>query len=539
MNYLDYIIIVVYSIGLLGLGFFFKNQKDTKDYFLGGRSFGWFSMGMSTMASQLSAISFISAAAFAGLKVNGGMKWITFEFAVPLAMIFLIVVLIPPLYKAGIVSIYSFLEKRFSGTTRVLISLVFQFSRAFATGIMIYTVALVLSAVMNIPFWQTILLSGLITIIYSYQGGMKAVVWGDVIQMIILVAGIVLCIFFGLSEIGGWDNFVANLDRSRLDIIDHNLGANKSESYGLLPMIIGGFFLYISYYGCDQSQAQRSLSGKSLQQTQRALLFNGLFRFPVTICYLLMGLIIGTFALTQGDGALMSDIVNISQSHFAELEGLQPGEYKADLLIPIFIANYLPNGLIGLLLVAILAAAMSSLSSAINSLSAATVEDIIVRRRKTPLNPDEHLKYSKYLTIAWGVICIILAFSAGGIDKTVVEAINKVGSVVYGPIVATFILAILTKKTNAIGANAGLLTGVIVNIIFLQNDILFWIWWNFTGAIITIVVAYVVSLMTQKQSQPIPLLQKVDLNFFRNENYVLVAFFGFMLWFSMSLAGWF
>ena len=155
----------------------------------------------------------------------------------------------------------------------MLISLVFQFSRAFATGIMIYTVALVLSAVMNIPFWQTILLSGIITIIYSYQGGMKAVVWGDVIQMIILVFGIILCIVYGLQHIGGWDNFMANLDQSRLEVIDFNMGSNKNESYGFWPMIIGGFFLYISYYGCDQSQAQRSLSGKSLKATQRALLF--------------------------------------------------------------------------------------------------------------------------------------------------------------------------------------------------------------------------------------------------------------------------
>ncbi|MCB0618494.1 MAG: sodium transporter, partial [Saprospiraceae bacterium] len=141
MNWLDYVIIVFYSIGLLGLGYLFKDQKDKKDFFLGGRSFGWFEMGMSTMASQLSAISFISAAAFVGMKANGGMQWLTFEFAVPLAMIFLIVVLIPPLYNAGIVSIYAFLEQRFGPSTRMLISTVFQFSRAFATGIMIYTVA--------------------------------------------------------------------------------------------------------------------------------------------------------------------------------------------------------------------------------------------------------------------------------------------------------------------------------------------------------------------------------------------------------------
>jgi len=430
MNTLDIIIVVVYSIAMLAIGFFFKEQKNKKDYFLGGRSFGWFAMGLSTMASQLSAISFISAAAFVGLKMNGGMKWLTFEFAVPLAMIFLIVVLIPPLYKSGVVSIYGFLEKRFGVSTRVFISGVFQFSRAFATGIMIYTVALVLSAVMNIPQWQTILIAGVITIVYSYQGGMKAVVWGDVIQMIILVFGILICIGYGWNLIGGWSALIENVDPNRLTVIDNNWGIGKGQEFGFWPMVIGGFFLYISYYGCDQSQAQRSLSGKSLKEVQRALLFNGLFRFPVTLAYCFMGLIIGTLA-TQ-DSSFMN---------------LIPAD-KPDYMIPIFIINYLPHGIIGLLLVAILAAAMSSLSSAINSLSAATVEDFIDRFRDEKLEGDQQLKYSKAMTVVWGIVCIILAFSAGNIADTIIEAINKVGSAFYGPIVATFLLAILTKRAN-------------------------------------------------------------------------------------------
>ena len=526
MNYLDYIIIVVYSVGLLGLGFFFKNQKDKKDYFLGGRSFGWFSMGLSTMASQLSAISFISAAAFVGLKQGGGMQWLTFEFAVPLAMIFLIVVLIPPLYKAGIVSIYSYLESHFGRTTRVLISCVFQFSRAFATGIMIYTVALVLSAVMDIPFWQTILLTGLVTVIYSFQGGMKAVVWGDVIQMIILVLGIIICCGYGLYYLGGWEALSQLADRSRLEVIDFNWGIREGEEFGFWPMLLGGFFLYISYYGCDQSQAQRSLSGKSLKEVRRALLFNGLFRFPVTLCYCLMGLIIGTFALQNAD--FMSQI---------------PAD-KPDYMVPIFIINYLPHGIIGLLLVAILAAAMSSLSSAINSLSAATIEDLIQNKHRK-FSDAEHLKYSKLLTILWGVVCVLLAFSAGGIAPTVIEAINKVGSAFYGPIVATFILAILSKRAHGRGVNLGLLLGVAVNLfIWLSGIPIFWIWWNLIGAVITLTVGYGSSLIFAKPTQMSLAetetihLEKPDLNFFRTENYWLVAYFLLMIWVSLSLAEW-
>ena len=189
MNWLDYLIVIVYSIGFLGLGYFFKENKNAKDYFLGGQSMGWFPLSLSTMATQLSAISFISAPAFVGLAQNGGMKWLTFEFAVPLAMIGIMLIIIPSLYRANIVSIYEFVEKRFSTSTRIVLSIVFQISRSLATGVMVYTIAMILQAVLNISFHYTILIITVITLIYSYQGGMKAVVWGDAIQMIILFTG--------------------------------------------------------------------------------------------------------------------------------------------------------------------------------------------------------------------------------------------------------------------------------------------------------------------------------------------------------------
>lgn len=521
MNGWDYLVIIVYAIGLLGLGSFFKNQKDKRDYFLGGRSFGWFAMGMSTMASQLSAISFISAAAFVGLKSGGGMQWLSFEFAVPLAMIFLIVVIIPPLYRSGVVSIYTFLEQRFSRSTRTLISMVFQFSRAFATGIMIYTVALVLSAVMAIPEWQTILLAGGITMVYSYQGGMKAVVWGDVIQMIILLLGIILCVGYGLYYLGGWSAFLEAAEIQRWRVLDFNMGLSEGEEYGLLPMVVGGFFLYVSYYGCDQSQAQRSLSGKSLRAVQQALLFNGLFRFPVTLSYCLMGYIIGTFARNTP----------------AFLEAIPID--KPDQMIPIFIINYLPNGVVGLLLVAILAAAMSSLSSAINSLSAATMEDLVQGFGRKQLSNEAQLLHSRRLTILWGLLCIALAFSAGNIAPTVIEAINKVGSAFYGPILGVFLLAMLTRKTHALGANIGLLGGVGVNLfIWLSGLPVFWIWWNFIGTAITLVLGYGFSLLLSGTPRPLS-VEMEPLRFHRTETYWLFGFFVFMLgvgaWFtSMS-----
>lgn len=521
MHWIDWTVIGIYSVGLLALGYLFREQKDKRDYFLGGRSFGWFSMGMSVMASQLSAISFISAAAFVGMKQGGGMQWLTFEFAVPLAMIFLIVVLVPPLYRAGIVSVYAWLETRFSPTTRLLLSGVFQFSRAFATGIMIYTVALVLASVMGIPMWQTILLSGVVTIIYSWQGGMKAVVWGDVVQMLILLAGIVLCIVYGLHLQGGWEAFVARVDHQRLEAVPFNWGVGEGQEFGFWPMLIGGFFLYISYYGCDQSQAQRALSGKSLKEVRRALLFNGLFRFPVTLAYCFMGLIVGTFAF--GTPGFLDQI---------------PAD-QPDRMIPLFIINYLPTGVVGLLLVAILAAAMSSLSSAINSLSAATLEDFVARRRT--LDAATQVAWSRRLTLAWGLACIGLAFAAGRIAPTVIEAINKVGSAFYGPIVATFILGILSRRAHARAVNAGLIAGVAVNLFIWQSGLpVFWIWWNFIGAAITLALGYGLSLVwaPSGKKDPAELPPPAGKSWWVPENGVLLAWFALIVWFSLNLKEW-
>ena len=403
--------------------------------------------------------------------------WLTYEFAVPLAMLFLMVFLIPPMYKAGIVSVYAYLEKRFNASTRLLLSFVFQVSRAFGTSVMVYTVALILMSVLDIPMWQTIIIIGVVTLIYSYQGGMKAVVYGDVIQMIILVGGIVICLVAGLNYLGGWSELSAKVDTARLNAVNFtSMGLTEGDEFGFWPMLIGGFFLYVSYYGTDQSQVQRLFSAKDMGTVKKTLLCNGLMRFPITLTYCIMGLVIGTFALSQ-----------------TEFLDLIPAD-KPDLMIPIFIREYLPHGVIGILLVAIFSAAMSSLSSAINSLSAVSVEDFFNRDKNLP--DDKYMRYSKYAALFWGIVCIVLAFFTGDIAKTVIEAINKVGSVFYGPILATFIAAIAIKKVNPMGANIGLITGVLVNVyLWLFVPDVFWFWWNAIGAVVTLGVGYLSSFM--------------------------------------------
>jgi SSS family transporter len=471
MNIIDYAIVAIYLIGLLLMGFGFRKQTSKQDYFLAGRSLGWKPLSLSIMATQLSAVSFISAPAFVGLREGGGLVWLSYELALPLAMLFLLYWILPTLYRSGVVSVYDFLEQRFSRSTRLLISMVFQISRSFATAIMIYAISLILQSTMGLAFWQSVGLIGVVTVIYSLQGGMKAVVYGDAIQMCLIVLGALVCLSFGLYHIGGWQQLFQLVDAQRLTTINVSSNGFDGQGFGLLPMLFGGIILYASYYGCDQSEAQRSLSAKSLTDLKKMIIAASFLRFPITLIYCLAGLVIGTLAM-----------------HTPEFMAQIPAGHP-DWLMPIFIINYLPNGVLGLLLVAILAAAMSSLSSAINSLSAVSVEDYC-RLSKNTLSPADSVKAAKFAGLFWGLITLTLSFYAGDIAPTIIEAINKVGSVFYGPILATFLLATCTKRITGMQVNVGIVCGVLVNVfLWLTMPMIFWFWWNVTGFFCTLAVA--------------------------------------------------
>jgi len=525
MNELDWIVVGVYAAGLIWLSWHLsKGQTTTEDYYLGSKSFKWWQVGLSTMATQLGAVSFISAPAFVGLRENGGLQWLTYEFAVPLAMILLIVVIFPPLYKSGVISIYSYLEKRYNSTTRKLLSGVFQFSRAFASGITVYAVAIVLEAVFDIPLWVNIVVVGIIALLYDYLGGMKAVVISDVIQMGILFIGFVLCSWYAYSLLGSWEIFTENLDRSRLNAVDFSgFGIGDGSEFGFWPMLMGGFFLYAAYYGCDQSQAQRILASMNMKEVRKALLFNGLCRFPTVLLYCGMGLLIGTFAI------MTPEFLN------------QIPADRSDYMVPVFIVEYLPHGLIGLLVAAIMAAAMSSLDSALNSLSAATVEDFVIPARKVKPTTEQQFSLSKKYTIFWGVICVVLAFAAGNIAPTVIEAINKIGSLFYGPIIATFILGMLTKTITGRAINIGIIAGVLFNFVlwmFFEAQV-FWFWWNFTGFVVTVVTAFIISKISPDTAEITALIDLDVIEARPKETAILLGFFILIVGFSVSMAFFF
>ena len=530
MNGFDWTIIVVYMAGMIGMSVYLgRSQESEKDYYLGGNDVSYWAIGLSTMATQCSTNSLLGAPAF--VIAVGGLLWLQYELAVPLAMIGVMVFLLPFFRRQNIVSVYEYLEKRFGIGTRTLLSVLFQFIRAFATGVTVYGISIVLQELVDIPFWVAVLVLGVVTVVYDFFGGMKAVIYSDVIQMIILYGGIAVCLFFAVHHCGGWSevwNAFPDAKTRTLDFASHGFGDGKT--FAFWPMLIGGLFLYISYYGCDQSQVQRELSSRNVDDTNLSLFMNGVLRFPLVITYCLVGVAIAAF-IVKNPSFLeqIPPVVGTTTTNY-------------NLAVPMFCLHYLPHGVIGLIMVALFSAAMSSLDSTINSLSATTIRDIIERFWVGhELEPAKQLFWSRMTTIFWGVVCIALSFFVGGISTSIIESINKIGSLAYGPILATFLLAILTRKANDKGTIAGIIAGFGINMyLWRYHPDISWMWWNVIGCVVTFIGGYVISIIlggekANPENIDDLLYQKDSKKFFNYQRNwpvyygVLVAYFALMI----------
>jgi SSS family solute:Na+ symporter len=482
MEALDWLIIGLYMLGMIGLSMYLgRGQEDAADYYVGGRDLPWWAVGMSTMATQTSAISFISIPAFVALKPGGGLTWLQYELAVPLAMILVAAVLLPFLRSLRLISVYAYLELRFGGGIRNLVSIVFLLSRALGTGVGLYASAVVLNVALGTPLWLTILIMGAVTVVYDTIGGIKAVVYSDVMQFAILLVGLILCIVFATTIVGGVENVIGAIPPDRWRTIDPGTGFGDGSQTPFWGFLIGGFFLYVSYYGADQSQVQRELSASTLRDTRHSLYLNGFARFPLTLLYVFAGAAIGA--------------VYLAVPEFRETIP----EDRLDYLVPEFIVQFLPTGIRALLVASLLAAAMSSLDSALNSLSAVTMQDFVERYGKVP--PERVMLLSKLTTVLWGAVVTAFAFVVGGISDTVIESINKIGSAVYGPILAAFLVGVLSRRATAQGILWGVLAGVCFNMyLWLGRPEIFWMWWNVTGLLVAVLGTALVSLFTRAPS---------------------------------------
>jgi SSS family transporter len=495
MNYLDWIVIIVYMGALMGIALYYNRTHHTiRDYYLAGKNIKWWQSGFSVMATQLGAVSFVSAPAFVALKQGGGLKWLCYEFGVPLGLLIVMAFILPCLHRGNFISIYEYLESRFDSSTRLLMSSLFQLGRGLATAVAVLAGGLILSTALSISTAKAILLVGAVTILYDVIGGIRVVIISDVLQMLIIMVGIFVCGWTALSVVG-WETAWGSLSPDRRLILDFgHWGVSAEGGYAFWPMLIGGIFLYASYYGCDQSQMQRQLTVNRLDDAKKSILLNALGRFPLVFLYCLVGVLVGGIVLRPEFLTKVAVLTKTDPAIAANILRDDP-----DRMLPFFILSYLPHGLIGFILVGIMAALMSSLDSALNSLSAVTIRDFYQRYVKPAGDVKHYLIASKICTLCWGVFCVAVALLFTWIEEatrqTTIVLINAIGSLLYGPVLAVFVLGILTTWAKPFAVKVGVLTGVLSNVFFWLFTPVAWIWWNFSGLMITIITAISVTLL--------------------------------------------
>ncbi len=475
---LDWWVIGIYLFLLLALGgFLSRRQQSGADYFVAGRSERPFSIALSVLATQCSTNSILGAPAFVAFVAGGGLVWLQYELAVPLAMIFTMVFVIPMFQRLQLVSVYEYLERRFDLKTRLFLSGVFQILRLLAAAVTIYGVSAMIDLITGIGFLFSVLIFGAFTVLYDVLGGIRAVIWSDVLQMAILVSVLGYLLWSLTGDAGGLDAMLGSVSRERLAALDfshHGLG--DGHDFAFWPMLIGGFFLYVSYYGCDQSQVQRQLCAKSQADGQTILLLNGLLRFPLVLLYCLIGVGIAVYAETH--------------TEFVSSLPVTDGQPNYNMALPMLFLMELPDGLKGIAIVGVLAAAMSSLDSVINSLSAVTMEDFVKRCGWVSMTSDRvEIAWSKWLTALWGVLAVVLAFWVDDIASTVLVAVNKLGSLINGPLLAIFVMGLLTQNVTGQGARIGFAAGFISNLLlWLGAPAVSWLWWNVSGFLVAVAI---------------------------------------------------
>lgn len=461
LSTLDFVIVGVYLAAVVGMSWSIaRRQRRGSDYFLAGRSMGALPLGASILANQASAVSLVGAPAFVALREGGGLRWLQYELAVPIAMLLIIAFLLPALRGVPGTSIYAFVEQRFGTGARRALAASFLLSRGLALGVILYASALVVTAATGVSVPFSLAAIGLFSVAYASLGGIVADIWSDVLQLVLLWVGTAAATVWLAFRPG----VVEAIPAERVAALVPEF-AWSSGTFTLGPMLLGGLFLYLAYYGCDQSQAQRLLTARDDRAARRALLMVGLLRFPLVLTYCLFGL-------------LLAGLLRADPAFAAGMTGL-----PIDGLVPHFLTTYLPVGLRGLLVAGILAAAMSSIDSALNSLAAVTLEDVLERD-----TAGQSVWVGRATSLAWGVFAVASGFAFSRSDGSVLEMVNQVGSAFYGPVLGVFTLGLLSRAPSGRGAVAALAAGLGGNfaLAYLAPTVS-WLWWNPAGWIVTLV----------------------------------------------------
>ena len=555
MEWIDWAVLSFTLLSIIVYGIWKNNShKNIKDYIRGGNQASWFTVGLSVMATQASAITFLSTP---GQAFNDGMGFIQFYFGLPFAMVIICLFFLPVYHKLKVFTAYEFLEKRFDLKTRTLTAFLFLVQRGLAAGITIYAPAIILSVVLGWNLKLLVVIIGLLVVLYTVIGGTQAVNVTQKQQMFIIFTGMVAAFIFIVRALPQELTFSNALQlagmNEKLNVLDFSI--DPDNRYTFWSGITGGLFLALSYFGTDQSQVQRYLSGKSLAESQRGLIMNGFLKIPMQFFILLTGVLVFVFfqfekapihfnpyaleKVKTSSGSekfealeIANDIIyqekqkqlqkqdffsnTVAQTKYLQLEKqAQKNRIEAkevietyqpqiesndkDYVFIYFILNYLPQGLIGLLLAVILSAAMSSSASEINALSAITVVDLYKRFRNT--QEEKHYVWAgKAFTLLWGVIAIAFAL-VGNLFENLIQLVNIIGSLFYGTILGIFLIALFFKsiKANAVFF-AALITEIIVLIIFNQ-DLVSFLWLNVIGAVLTVVTAIIIQHTLKRLSQ--------------------------------------
>ncbi|MGA3041103.1 MAG: sodium:solute symporter [Bryobacteraceae bacterium] len=558
MRPLDWVVLVGSLASIIAYGLYRGRGSNTVDrYLLAGKSMPWYAMALSIMATQASAITFISTT---GQSYVDGMRFVQFYFGMPLAMVALSATAVPIFHRAKVYTAYEYLENRFDAKTRALASVIFLMQRGLSVGLTFYAPAIVLSVIFGWPDRLTTSIIGVTVVLYTVTGGIRTVTWTDVQQMLIILFGLVvaLVMIFVLlpRQVSFLDAVHLAGSAGKLNAVTFHF--NWNDRYNLWSGLIGGMFLALSYFGCDQSQVQRYLTGKSIAQSKLSLLFTAIAKIPMQFFILFIGAMVFVFYIFEpapmvfqrveynriqqpelraryepiaaryqdaverrkaealaivearhsGDARAENqaianyrraqqdvDTARRQSATLVESTGGEKGFRDTNYIFLSFVTRYLPAGIVGLVIAVILAATMSSSSGEINSLATVSIVDIYKRHFRKHATDHHYLTASRVATAFWGAYAVAFA----GLGKhlgSLIEAVNIVGSLFYGSLLGVFVLAFFFKRATGTGAFAGMIAGeAAIFAAFLFTGISF-LWYNVIGCVVVIATGVAVSFVS-------------------------------------------
>ena len=563
MHALDWVVVIAYLVWVVHDGLRrTANADKIEGYFLAGRNLPWWAVGLSVMATQLSAITLVGTT---GQGYRDGLRFVQFYFGLPIAMLILSVTVVPFFYRARVYTAYEYLEQRFDPKTRSLTSFLFLMSRGLSCGVIVAAPSVILSIVLGWNLTLTVLAIGVPTALYTMFGGVQAVTWTDVKQMGVIVLGVgaaVAVLIEGLPDDVSLSSALHLAGGTgRLQALDFRF--DLTETYTFWSGLIGGLFLMLSYFGCDQSQVQRYLTARSVEEGRHSLMMSAYVKIPLQALILFTGVLVFVFYLftrppmlfnpqhderlrtgdaagqyaalesgfagahearrdaarraeearRRGDPAALeaaTDEFHASDAEMIRIRGeaaalvvRTTGDARYDdvnYVFPTFVTTRMPIGLVGLMIAAIFAAAMSSIAAELNALSAATIIDFY-RRHLRPDAPDRHyLIASRVATGVWGLIACGVAVYATTLGS-LIEVVNRFGSFFYGSLLGVFILALGTRRANGHGAFAGLIAGMaVVAYVAFRHPSVSFLWHNVIGAVAVVASGLLVSVMFPARS---------------------------------------